>query len=127
MLGAWCASTARAARGRAVCVTLLGASAWPCAERVGGGGCSHARARAPSGRGGACSHPRTHSTQQHTLLGGATCCPRSVWWQMCARPEGVAMMCLLVLASHGLGLCWMHTCTAVAALLWCCAAAHCTL
>ena len=68
-------------------------------EWVRGG--SHARSRAPSGglRTRAHSHPRTHSTQQHTLPGGATCCLRSVA-DVCQAIVGVAMMCLLVLASQ---------------------------
>ena len=67
MLGAWCASTARAARGRAVCVTPLGASAWPCAERVGGGGGALTRARGHPVGGGARARTRVHTAHNNTL------------------------------------------------------------
>ena len=67
MLGAWCASTARAARGRAVCVTPLGASAWPCAERVGGGGgLSRARAGTQWEGGGVLAPAYTQHTTTHS-------------------------------------------------------------
>ena len=87
MLGAWRASTARAARGRAVCVMPLGASAWPCAERVGErGALTRARARThghPVGHvRAALSRALAPVCTQHTLPGGAMCCPRSVLWQM---------------------------------------------
>ena len=87
VLGAWRASTARAARGRAVCVMPLGASAWPCAERVGErGALTRARARThghPVGHvRAALSRALAPVCTQHTLPGGAMCCPRSVLWQM---------------------------------------------
>ena len=83
VLGAWRASTARAARGRAVCVTPLGASAWLCAERVGERGAltrAHARTHGhPVGHArAALSRALAPVCTQHTLPGGATCCPRSV-------------------------------------------------
>ena len=89
VLGAWCASTSRAARGRAVCVTLLGASAWSCAEKwVRGGALTRARARThghPVGHAhAALSRALAPVCTQHTLPGGAICCPRSVLWQMLA-------------------------------------------
>ena len=87
VLGAWRASTARAARGRAVCVMPLGASAWLCAERVGERGAltrAHARTHGhPVGHArAALSRALAPVCTQHTLPGGATCCPRSVLWQM---------------------------------------------
>ena len=78
-------STARAAGGRAVCVAPLWASAWSCAERVGG-----ALTRAPRARMGTrrnplssagCSHPRAHNTLcqavQHAAL--VLCCGSRCW------------------------------------------------
>ena len=78
-------STARAAGGRAVCVAPLWASAWSCAERVGG-----ALTRAPRARTGTrrnplssagCSHPRAHNTLcqavQHAAL--VLCCGSRCW------------------------------------------------
>ena len=78
---------------------------------------AHARALAPAYT----QHTTTHSARWCHML-PSFCAVADV----CQATVGVAMMCLLVLASHGLGLCWMHTCTAVAALLWCRAAARCT-
>ena len=45
---------------------------------------ARAHARAPSGARARCPQPgaRTHVHTQLTLPGGATCCPRSVLWQM---------------------------------------------
>ena len=103
------ASTARAAGGRAVCVALLRACAWSCAERVGGAltrapprartgtqrRAAHARALAP-----AYTQHTTHSARwcslvlpSHPRLAWASAgCTRARWWQRCcgAAPLPVA-------------------------------------
>ena len=71
-----------------------------------------------------CVQRQQDATEEKRVSPGATYCPR-----LCCGgcwPAGFALGCSLglgVTAAPGPGLCWMHTCTAVAALLWCRAAA----
>ena len=69
---------------------------------------AYRHARPDPGEG--CTRARAHA--QHTHW------PRSVLWQMLVSGlRGGVLPSLGVTAAPGLGLCWMHTCTALAALL----------
>ena len=69
---------------------------------------AYRHARPDPGEG--CTRARAHAQHAHW--------PRSVLWQMLVSGlRGGVLPGLGVTAAPGLGLCWMHTCTALAALL----------
>ena len=66
----------------------------------------------------ACSANKTRQKENGNTRPGATYCPRLCCGE--CWPAGFALGCSLglgVTAAPGPGLCWMHTCTALAALL----------
>ena len=82
-------------------------SAWSCA-----GTATRSRVPARTSRSRRRLHARARAHAQHTHW------PRSVLWQMLVSGlRGGVLPGLGVTAAPGLGLCWMHTCTALAALL----------